>query len=400
VYSKPLKQKTLLTLNSMKINLKSTCLIVSLLSTLLASTSTHAVNVADVAGGVTPAQMETVLTGTGVTVSNLTVTNPGNCPNFNRGVGIFTNGTTAVGPGPVLGEPTGVVISNSAFNTGNVVSTSNDAANVTNLLCNGTTSDADMVAIEAGTVNGEYAAIEFDVVPQSTILAIPFQFGSDEFPEYVCSNFGDLVGIFVSGPGITGPFSGALNAENYAKTAAGDLSSINWVNTGIVGQNGNIVNCGSLTNAAFYSDNSSGNPTGGSAAVALTNANLEVDGFTNTLFQPITVVAGQTYHVKIAVADSADRTYDSTAFIHPLFSTGSFSGFDFGDAPDSYGTLTTSGGPNHGVDTAIFMGAGAPDNEITGIPTVNADGDDVDNADDEDGINSFPVLLSNAGRLD
>jgi len=383
--------------NQIKNNLKNTLLTSGMLSSLIVMPAALAVNVADVASGVTTAQMEAALTGTGVTISNLTVTNPGNCPNFNQGVGVFTNGTVPVGPGPVLGEPAGVVVSNSAFNNAaNAVSSSNNAANVTNLLCNGTTSDADMVAIEAGTVNGEYAAIEFDVVPQSTILAIPFQFGSDEFPEYVCSNFGDLVGIFVSGPGITGPFSGGLQAENFAKTAAGDLSSINWVNTGAVGQNGNIANCGSLANAAFYSDNSNGNPTGGNAAVALTNANLELDGFTNTLFQPITVVAGQVYRVKIAVADSADRTYDSTAFIHPLFSTGTFSGFDYADAPDSYGTLTSSGGPNHGVDTSIFMGTAAPDNEITGIPTVNADGDDLDNSDDEDGVSSFPVLVTSA----
>ncbi|PCI08615.1 MAG: hypothetical protein COB77_01980 [Gammaproteobacteria bacterium] len=234
------------------------------------------------------------------------------------------------------------------------------------------------------------------MVPQSTTLAIPFQFGSDEFPEYVCSNFGDLVGIFVSGPGIVGPFSGGLNAENFAKTIGGDLSSINWVNTGVVGQNGNIGSCGSLANVAFYTDNSNGDLFGGNATVATTNANLELDGFTNTLFQPITVVAGQTYHVKIAVADSADRVWDSTAFIHPLFSTNAFSGFDYGDAPNSYGTLTSSGGPNHGIDNAIFIGAGVSDNEITGIPTVNADGDDLDNADDEDGISSFPVLVTNA----
>jgi len=377
--------------------MKNTLLVTGLLSSLLSATTALAINLADVAGGVTPAQMETVLTGTGVTISNLTVTNPGNCPNFNSGVGIFSNGTTSIGPGPILGEPTGVIVSNSAFtNVANALNTSNNAPGATNLLCNGTTSDADMVAIEPGTVNGEYAAIEFDVVPQSTTLAIPFQFGSDEFPEYVCSNFGDLVGIFVSGPGIAGPFSGALNAENFAKTTAGDLSSINWVNTGIIGLNGNILNCGSLANSAFYSDNSNGNATGGNAAVALTNANLEVDGFTNTLFQPITVVPGQTYHVKIAVADSADRAFDSTAFIHPLFSTGTFSGFDFGDAPNSYRTLTSSGGPNHGIDTSIFMGTSVPDSEVTGLPTANADGDDLNNADDENGVSSFPPLVTNA----
>ncbi len=355
----------------------------------------HAINVSN-ANTVTEAQMEAVLTGTGVTISNLTITNPGNCTNFRRGVGIFTNGTAAVGPGPVLSEPDGVVVANSDFANGNLLNSSNDVPNVSNGLCNGATSDADLVSIEAGTNNGEYAAIEFDVVPAGTSLAIPFQFGSDEFPEYVCSAFGDLVGIFVSGPGINGPYSGALNAENFAKTAAGDLSSINWVNTGIVGQNGNLGNCGSLLNAVYYTDNSNGNLNGGNAGVALTNANLELDGFTNTLFQTITVVPGQSYHVKIATADSADRVWDSAAFIHPLFSANAITGFDYADAPDSYGTLTSNAGPNHGVNSSIYMGAAPPDVEITGLPSINADGDNLNNTNDEDSVTSFPVLLSNA----
>ncbi len=354
-----------------------------------------AINVADVAtGGVTPSAMASALQGSGVTISNLTITSRGGC-NSNAGVGLFTQGTIASGAGPVLGEPTGVIVANSAFNNAsNALNTPNNASNVTNSLCSGPTSDPDMVALEAGTVNGEYAAIEFDVIPQSNTLAIPFQFGSDEFPEYVCSNFGDVVGIFVSGAGINGPYSGSLNAENFAKTAGGDPSSINWVNTGIVGQSGNPASCGSLANAAFYTDNSNGSTTGGNSTVATTNANLELDGYTNTLYQSIPVVAGQTYHVKIAVADSADRAYDSAAFIHPLFSTSSFSGFDYGDAPDSYRTLTSNGGPGHGIDNTIFMGAATPDSEVTGIPGAGADGDDLSGNDDDDGVSVFPALLT------
>ena len=362
---------------------------------LFVSINVDAINVFN-ANTVTEIQMETALTGSGVTISNLTITNPGSCANFRRGSGIFTNGTTAVGPGPVLSEPTGVVISSGDFaNATNSLDTANNDNNTTLALCTANTSDADMVLLEAGTVRGEYAAIEFDVVPQSTTLAIPFQFGSEEFPEYVCSIYTDIVGIFVSGTGINGIYSGPLNAENYGKTAGGDLSSINWVNTGVVGQNGNFAQCSSLANAALYTDNSNGDLTGGNTTVANTNANLESDGFTNKLFQPISVVAGDTYHVKIAVADTEDRTFDSAAFIHPLFSTGTFSGFDYADAPDTYGTLTSNAGPSHGVDAGIFMGT-IPDAEVTGIPTVGADGDDLDNTDDEDGIASFPVLLSNA----
>ena len=368
----------------------------SLFTAVVFNQNAQAINVADVAtGGVTTASMTTVLQGAGVTINNLSITNIAGC-NSTTGVGIFTQGTTAVGLGPVLGEPTGIVISNGAITNGNAVNTSNDASNVSNSLCSGTASDPDMVALEAGTVNGEYSAIEFDVIPQTATLAIPFQFGSDEFPEYVCSNFGDVVGIFVSGSGINGPYSGALKAENFAKTSGGDPSSINWVNTGIIGQNGNLAACGSLSNAAFYTDNSNGNTTGGNTTVATTNANLEMDGFTNTLFQPIPVVPGQSYHVKIAVADSADRVFDSTAFIHPIFSTAAFTGFDFGDAPNSYRTLTSNGGAVHGIDANIFLGATMPDGEITGAPSTNADADDLTGTDDEDGITSFPALVTSA----
>jgi len=334
---------------------------------LLASSHVYAISIADVAtGGVTTAAMEAVLTGSGVTVTGLVITNVAGC-NDTQAVGIFTNGTTAAGgAGPVLSEPTGVVVANAQItNAGNPIASANNVPNVSNTICGGAVSDADMVAIEPGTAAGEYASIVFNVIPQFSTLAIPFQFGSDEFPEYVCSNFNDLVGIFVSGPGIAGPFS--FGAENYAKTIGGNLSSINWVNTGVIGTAGgtNIANCtapnGSFANTAFYTDNSNGNLNGGSGAVAVTNANLEMDGFTNTLFQPIAVTAGATYRVKIVVSDSADRVWDSAAFIHPIFSTGTFIGFDYGDAPDSYRTLTSNGGPSHGIDATIFMGAGIPD---------------------------------------
>ncbi len=379
-----------------------------MMAALFLPVTAHAVNVSN-ATVVTEAQMQIALTGSGVAISNLSITNPGGCPNFRRGVGTFSNGTIG-GAGPVLAVPTGVVVANSDFASAtNSLASANNDNNTSLVLCSGATSDADMVTLLSTTSAGEYAAIEFDVVPAFSTLAIPFQFASEEFPEYVCSAFTDIVGIFVSGPGIvssspifSSPPSTGTPYENYAKTASGDLSSINWVNTGSPGSQAtnlcvNAAGGGSLANAAFYTDNSSGNASGGNASVALTNSNVESDGYTNTLFQPIAVIPGQTYRVKIAVADAQDRIWDSAAFIHPLFSSGTFSGFDYGDAPNSYRTLTSSGGPGHGVNTSIFMGT-VPDNEITGIPSVGADGDDNNQfpADDEDGVASFSVLLSNA----
>lgn len=342
--------------------------------------------------GITTAQLTAALQGSGVTISNLTITN--SCANVNNAVGLFSQGTTPTGPGPVLGDISGIVLGTGALKGANALVSPNNVANWTSTLCAANVSDPDMVLLEPQTANGEYVAIEFDIVPSLPIMAIPFQFGSDEFPEYVCSAYNDVAGIFVSGPGISGPYS--RGAQNYAKTPGGDLTSINWVNTGLVGSQGNAANCGSLTNTAYYTDNSNGNTTGGNATVATTNANLQLDGWTNYIYQTINVIPGQTYHVKAAVADAGDRIYDSSIFFHLIFSTGTLAGFDFGDAPDSYKTLTASGGPRHAINPNIYLGTTPPDSEVTGQPSVEADGDNNNGTNDEDGVAFFPPLFDNA----
>ena len=70
---------------------------------------------------------------------------------------------------------------------------------------------------------------------------------------------------------------------------------------------------------------------------------------------------------------------------------------DWGDAPDSenlamYPTLSGHDGAYHIVSQNIFLGSVMPDAESEAIPNGNATGDDLDNTDDEDGVN-VPVLL-------
>ncbi len=228
--------------------------------------------------GVTIAQITAALQGSGVTISNLVIKNNG-CANRTAAVGLFSQGTTPTGPGPVLGDANGVVLATGALKGATPLVAPNGAANWTSALCPAAVTDADMLLLEPATNTGEYTAIEFDIVPTLPIMAIPFQFGSDEFPEYVCTGFNDVAGIFVSGPGIAGPYS--LGAQNYAKTAGGDLTSINWVNTGVVGINGTAAQCKSLLNSSYYTDNSNGNTTGGNATVATTNTNLQLVNETN-----------------------------------------------------------------------------------------------------------------------
>jgi hypothetical protein len=53
--------------------------------------------------------------------------------------------------------------------------------------------------------------IEFDMTPLTdTLLASEFIFGSEEYPEWVGSNFNDVFAFFISGPGITGTQNIAL----------------------------------------------------------------------------------------------------------------------------------------------------------------------------------------------
>ncbi len=65
--------------------------------------------------------------------------------------------------------------------------------------------------------------------------------------------------------------------------------------------------------------------------------------------------------------------------------------FDFGDAPDSYSTSISAGGPQHDIDTRLVMGAEI-DLEFDGLPSAAADSDDNAVSDDEDGVASFAVL--------
>lgn len=60
--------------------------------------------------------------------------------------------------------------------------------------------------------------------------------------------------------------------------------------------------------------------------------------------------------------------------------------FDYGDLPDTYGTVLGSDGARHRVTGNVYLGASAPDLELDGQPTINSDGDDNDGNDDEDGV--------------
>ena len=163
------------------------------------------------------------------------------------------------------------------------------------------------------------AVLEFDFIPTGDSLNFRFVFGSEEYPEFVCSQYNDVFGFFLSGPGINGPYTN--NAENLALVPGSTAPvAINTINPGVPGF-GNASTCASSdpnwqANTIYYVDN-----TGG--------ATVELDGFTVPIRAKAVVQCGQTYHIKIAIAHAGDATLDSAVLIEG----GSFT---------STGSLTTS----------------------------------------------------------
>ena len=58
----------------------------------------------------------------------------------------------------------------------------------------------------------DIAKLEFDFVPTSDTITFRYVFGSQEYFAYENTQYNDVFGFFLSGPGIAGPYAnGAIN---------------------------------------------------------------------------------------------------------------------------------------------------------------------------------------------
>ncbi len=150
--------------------------------------------------------------------------------------------------------------------------------------------DADLDALIPQSTH-DAAVLEFDFIPSSDTLQFKYSFGSDEYLEYVNSSFNDIFAFFLSGPN---PLGGAYVNQNIAIVPGTTTPvSINNVNTGSYSQ--------------YYINNGTGSSPNGEA--------LEYDGYTIGMYAAASVIACETYHIKLAVADAGDSVLDSGVFI-------------------------------------------------------------------------------------
>ncbi|NBB89502.1 MAG: hypothetical protein GVX96_06950, partial [Bacteroidetes bacterium] len=149
--------------------------------------------------------------------------------------------------------------------------------------------------------------LEFEFTPTVDSVTFEYVFASEEYCDYVNSEFNDVFGFFISGPGINGNFSN--NADNIAVIpGTNDYVSINTLN----------IN----SNPSFYVDNvpvgqiqdASGCTTEPSTP-SPTSDFIEYDGFSVPLQAVADVVPCETYTIKLAVADVGDGFFDSAVML-------------------------------------------------------------------------------------
>jgi hypothetical protein len=225
--------------------------------------------VQDLTGVLTPNDLANALAGEGVTVSNVTYVGA------DVAAGGFSGGTGIIGfeEGMILGS--GSVVDVVGPNTSDGVTTNN-----------GTAGDADLDAL-SGFVTEDAAVLEFDFVPSAGQIFFRFVFASDEYNEYVNTQYNDVFAFFING-------------TNCA-TVDGEPISINTIN------NGNPYNTDPRSNPDLYRNNDLDD--GGGAI------DTEMDGLTVVLTCGAVVNAGVTNHMKLAIADASDSSLDSNVFI-------------------------------------------------------------------------------------
>lgn len=214
------------------------------------------------------------LAGPGVTVSGIVR----NCGDSASG---FFNSLDAN-----VGIDSGIVLT-----SGTLANVPGPNASGSSSWANGFDGDADLDELIPGYITYDACTIEFDMTVMADTVRISYVFGSEEYLEFVGSSFNDVFAFWVSGPGIG-------DTVNIATITGTDIPvAINNVNSD------------------SYSDYYIENGDGFSEPYSIDSFYVQYDGLTTVLTGEIAVTAGETYHMKIAVADAGDMIFDTGVFL-------------------------------------------------------------------------------------
>ncbi|MCS6930404.1 MAG: choice-of-anchor L domain-containing protein [Saprospiraceae bacterium] len=203
-------------------------------------------------------------------------------------IGTFTNGQTNIGIN------TGVIIATGGIYIAPGPNNQDNAS----AGYGASTPDADLSTLTNGALF-DRAGFEFDFRPTQSQLTFQFVFASEEYCEYVGSQYNDVFGFFIAGPGIPG---GQQN-----------IAVIPNTNIPIT-----INNVNHQSYSAFYVNNqpaTSSNLCGQQPATGPAVNEVQYDGFTRRFTATANLIPCETYRMKIKIADVGDGIFDSAVFL-------------------------------------------------------------------------------------
>ena len=213
--------------------------------------------VATIASATAAAQ---AIAGPGVTVTNAS---------WRGDVGIGSFGAANA----LLGIDSGVVMTTGFLNTIFRANSADDTSDIHDFTLQ--SNDAQLDAIVAPNTTFDATVLEFDLTTSSSTINIRYVFASEEYNEFVNSEFNDVFAFFVNG-------------VNCARIGAQPIT-VNTVN--------------GTSNAASFIDNTAGGRA------------IEFDGLTVVLTCTAQVTPNVPNRVKLAIADVSDPVWDAAVFI-------------------------------------------------------------------------------------
>lgn len=262
-----------------------------------------------------PELVTDVLLGSCVDASNITFEGD------NSAFGNFSGGND-------IGFAEGVILS-----TGAAVDAPGPESGITTTV-HDTPGDPDLENL-SGVSTNDAAIIEFDFVSPSENVTFEYIFASDEYNGFTCGTVNDAFGFFITGPGYAPGTNVALVPGTTTPV------SINTVNSGTAFD---ITNCLDLDpNFADYSVYFNENQG------SVSTEEIGYNGYTDVFLVELELEPCETYHIKLAIADGGDSSYDSAVFLK----AGSFtSGLEVEVVP---GTSTASIDALEGCEDGYFM---------------------------------------------
>lgn len=207
-----------------------------------------------------------------------------NCPD--GGYGTYTSpGNTQL---EVMGLGEGIILS-TGF--------AEDVENPEGFFANGnffSPGDADLDALSPNSTTNDACVLEFDVYAATDELLFQYVFGSEEYPNFVNTDWNDIFAFFISGPGIGSNVNIAVLGDGVTPV---EINTVNDVNPG--------AQFDPVTGAVIYNNNSGG-------------VSLPYGGYTSVLTAQANVIPCNYYHLKLAIADRGDTAYDSGVFLADL----------------------------------------------------------------------------------